>query len=425
MALVDTRSFNLIPQQGGAAQGIARGLGTIGAFQQLGQQNIALEREQQVRQALGGATEFAPQTQQQQQLAAQTAGLGGALARAEQPQPIKTQEEKIEIARNIDPAVTNRILKDMGLDDASKRAEMSRFAADLETTPFSMRREKIEARSQKLRAEGRDPTQTDKLLDLDEATQNQGLLGVQLADLSTKERFGVKERLAARKAKGLEEEGPSEVQSSKILPGGVVQIVRKDGTIETKAPDEVAKDIVERAEERGVKLQQKRAQGRGLGKDAAKVAAAATKQVGNLRSNNATLKQVIDEVRGGAETGPLSDKLPSFRAESVRLETLRNKLGLDVVGAVTFGALSEGELNLALGTALPTRLDGPELIEWADAKIVAQEKMATYLEDQAIFLSKTGNTPADWLERQREKQETAPESGTTVQQVGRFQVRVK
>lgn len=196
MPLIDTSRFNLIPQQGGIAQALGQGLQTQAAFQKVGQQNLALQREQQVGQALAGIRqpEFAPQTQQQQQLAEQTAGLGGALAQAEQPQPIKTQEEKIRLAQEIDPVITNRIIKDLGLDTASKRAEMSRFAADLETTPFNLRRGKIEARVQNLRAEGRDPSQTEQLLGLDETAQNSSLLGIQLADLTTKERLAMKER---------------------------------------------------------------------------------------------------------------------------------------------------------------------------------------------------------------------------------------
>lgn len=413
---IDARGFDLTGV-GQLSGGLGRALAGGQQLQRAAAQEMRLqqaERGEKIRQLLGGAQP----TEQQQLLAEQSIGLGEDEA-ISQAKP--TEAQLMEQAIKIDPILARKQFEAIGIDSASKRAEASRFAAQVQSVPPEMQNRLIQERAQNLKAEGRDPKDTLELLDMPPAQRNQALTGVQLMDLATKDRITARERIA----KGLEKESISEVQSSKILPGGVVQIVRKDGTIETKAPDEVAKDVVERAEDRGVNLQQRRAQGRGLGKDAAKVAAEATKQVGSLRSNNATLKQVINEVRGGAETGPLSAKLPSFRAESVRLETLRNKLGLDVVGAVTFGALSEGELNLALGTALPTKLDGPELVKWAEDKISAQEKMAKYLEDQAIFLSKSGSTPAMWLEQQRERAEAAPESGTTVQQVGRFQVRVK
>ena len=141
-----------------------------------------------------------------------------------------------------------------------------------------------------------------------------------------------------------------------------------------------------------------------LGAAAAASAGKAIDQPNKMRANNQTLRTVIDTVRAGGASGPLISKLPSFRAESVRLDNLQKQLGLDVIGSVTFGALSQGELDLALSKALPTALDGPELIKWADDKIAAQEKLADYLEEQAIFLSKENNTEADWAELQKTKQ---------------------
>ena len=226
------------------------------------------------------------------------------------------------------------------------------------------------------------------------------------------------------KAKSSESKG-SEVQSSSILDDGTVQLVYKDGTVEIKQPDEAGKELVRRGKERGVDLQQRRAQGRGLGKDAAKIATKLFGRVGTMKANNRTLRKVIAEVEAGAETGPLSAKLPSLRAASVRLDQVRSELGLDVVGSVTFGALSEGELNLAMSTALPTKLDGPELVKWAQEKIDAQEKLVNYLEDQAIFLSDKGNTPAMWLEQQRgqtpqaETQAAPQESTQAISATGR------
>jgi len=82
MPLVDVRGFglNVMPQQG-----LLGGLQEISAFQQLGQQNIQAEKSAQIRQLLGQAGQVAPQTEQQQQLAAQTAELGGPQALEEQP----------------------------------------------------------------------------------------------------------------------------------------------------------------------------------------------------------------------------------------------------------------------------------------------------------------------------------------------------
>jgi hypothetical protein len=221
-------------------------------------------------------------------------------------------------------------------------------------------------------------------------------------------------------------DGLSQVQSSEFLPGGGTRIVRKDGTVEVVQPTPDEKAIIQAGEDRGIDIQQRRAKGRGLGVGAAKVANQALETTDKMRANNIKLRRVIEEVRGGAQTGPLADRLPSFRASTRRLIQIKNELGLDVVGAVTFGALSEGELNLAMDTALPTTLDGPDLIEWAENKIAAQEKLANYLEEQAIFLSKPGNTAADWLERGRNQKairEQQPAQPAT-QGAGRFTIEV-
>lgn len=193
----------------------------------------------------------------------------------------------------------------------------------------------------------------------------------------------------------------SDVQSAKIMEDGTVQFVRKDGTVEVKTLDEANADIIKRAANFGVDVQTKRSQGRKIGKDAASVSSKAFTQLNNIRGNILNLKNVITTVGSGADTGPLAKKLPSFRAESIKLDNIRNRLGLDVISGVTFGALSEGELQLALNTALPTGLQGPELVKWANEKIAAQEKLSNYLEEQAVFLGKPGNSISDFIEMKK------------------------
>jgi hypothetical protein len=90
--------------------------------------------------------------------------------------------------------------------------------------------------------------------------------------------------------------------------------------------------------------------------------------------------------------------LPNWNASTIELENLRNQLGLDVVGSVTFGALSESELELALDTALPTNLGEDALADWLRRKVSAQEKLVDNLTMQAQFLSVPGRTLDQWIE---------------------------
>ena len=418
---VDVRNL-ILPQSQGIAGALGRGLATQQAFQQVGQQNLAAQREAQVREALLGGQQLPPpaglgaaaQPTPIAQEGMQPTGLGAAIQPPPPPPP--TQEEKIRLAREIDPAITNRLLKDFGLDDASKRAEMSRFASDLENTPFAQRRGKIEARIQKLRSEGRDTANTEKLLGMDETAQNQGLLGIQLADLSTKERLTFREKQAAARAKEVKL-GGKEVKSSKILDDGTTIQSMKDGTTQVISAagealmGDARSEAIKKAQTFAVELQGKRAQQREGGKGAAKIALNAFDQVNKIRSNIGDLREGIRLVREeGAEVGPIADRLPSFRAGARKLENLRSRLGLNVVGAVTFGALSEGELNLAKDVALPKGLSEEETVKWMEDRIEAQQKLSNNLEEAALFLSEPGNTVADFIRftKQRDKEGQAP-----------------
>lgn len=142
---------------------------------------------------------------------------------------------------------------------------------------------------------------------------------------------------------------------------------------------------------------------RELGTQAGRLASKAPEAIGKIQTNINNLKEVIRLVGNGANTGPLASRLPSFQQASIELDNVRSRLGLDVVGAVTFGALSEGELQLALSTALPNNLQGPALVQWAQQKIAAQEKLRDYFSRQSVFLSKPGNSIPKFLESETDR----------------------
>jgi len=204
-----------------------------------------------------------------------------------------------------------------------------------------------------------------------------------------------------------------ETQASQILDGGLIVFAGKDGTskvIRAGTNEEVtgqeALDAIKEAEERGITIQGERAGQRRAAVVAVNTSLSAFDQVSKSRSNIANLEEakrlVVEE---NANTGVIADKLPNWKASSVALETVKNELGLDVVGAVTFGALSKGELDLALNTALPTNLTEDALVDWIDRKIVAQQKLQKYLYNQAIYLADGDKTIGDWLRTQRDEKE--------------------
>jgi hypothetical protein len=134
-----------------------------------------------------------------------------------------------------------------------------------------------------------------------------------------------------------------------------------------------------------------------MGAQAVKLGIDAFAQLGLVNANIANLDRAIQLVEEeGANTGVIANKLPSWSDATIELKNMQNTLGLDVIGATTFGALSESELDLALQTALPTNLREEALANWLRAKKAAQKKVAGYLTQKAEFFS-TGRGPDQWL----------------------------
>jgi len=124
--------------------------------------------------------------------------------------------------------------------------------------------------------------------------------------------------------------------------------------------------------------------------------------IGKIRTNVANINRAIAALDAGARTGAIDRFLPNITAASVELGQIQKELGLDIVGAVTFGALSQGELDLALSTALPVGLDEPALRDFLVRKRDAQNKLISYFTDQINFLD-AGGTPVEFLNRQQQE----------------------
>ena len=140
-----------------------------------------------------------------------------------------------------------------------------------------------------------------------------------------------------------------------------------------------------------------------------KASTQAIEQSGDAYSRLATIKSTIpkyDEAirlirEEGASSGPIASRFPSFQSSTLELEAVQRELGLGVVSSVTFGALSEAELAIAMQTGLPTNLKGPALIDWLERKKASQIKLAGYVSEAAQFLGTPGNNIAKWMAKGR------------------------
>ena len=225
-------------------------------------------------------------------------------------------------------------------------------------------------------------------------------------------------RLDARRAE-MEATTGVEVQSSKIMDDGTTVMTMKDGTRRVINPQgqsvegEAAQQAIAQANKVGTALQGERAGARSGATLAQGVVKEAFTTLGNIRSNITNLDKVATLLdKPGVSTGVIESQLPTWDASTIELRNMRSRLGLDVVGSVTFGALSEGELNLALDVALPTNLSPPDLKRWVLSKKAAQEKLSNYFSEQVRFLSIPGNTLGDWEQHQINRSRMGAGSGT-------------
>jgi hypothetical protein len=129
-------------------------------------------------------------------------------------------------------------------------------------------------------------------------------------------------------------------------------------------------------------------------KSGAKMSAGYIDQSMKLRRALPQYDEVVRLVNQGAQTGPIFDALPSLREASILMDQLKGTMGIAVVNSATFGALSEKELALAMDTALPTKLSGQPLADWAMRKKEATGKLIDYLGWAASAIDTTNMSPA-------------------------------
>ena len=138
---------------------------------------------------------------------------------------------------------------------------------------------------------------------------------------------------------------------------------------------------------------------KGLLEQASKVSGDAFDQLRGNRQTITTMNEAIKAIDNNASSGFFSKYLPSFRESTIQLENAAQRMGLDVIAATTFGALSEGELRLAMDTAVPSNLKPKALKSWLNERITAKKKLSRELTKMAVELGKGKTTVAEYLEK--------------------------
>lgn len=226
------------------------------------------------------------------------------------------------------------------------------------------------------------------------------------------------------------------IQSTQNFQNGTIQKIFKDGSVEVQDPDGKtvtgidARRVLEEANQFETQVTTDRAGGRKQATtdvELATVAELAARKESGSQSTKLSLKQfenaaninksitsidrAISAIDKGAKSGFIYKKFPSLTESSAELESALNQLGLDVVSMTTFGALSEGELRLAMNTAAPRNLDSADLKNWLVRHRAAKVKLMDELNDSAAFLAKPENTLSDLLEQRVNLKGDSQQSG--------------
>jgi len=172
----------------------------------------------------------------------------------------------------------------------------------------------------------------------------------------------------------------------------VPHIIKADGTVQRVIVDgdNVTTETVSESEA-AIVTAKKLAEGQA--KLTSKTIEKGFNSIAGINKNIRNIDRALGALDRGAGTGAVERFLPSIKAASVELNQIQGELALDVVGSVTFGALSQGELDLARDIALPTGLDEPALRDWLNRKKIAQSKLRDYFNEQIQFLDGGGTVP--------------------------------
>ena len=302
------------------------------------------------------------------------------------------------------PEFAKEAFDNIGAVEQHQREEAARDASKALALPFPERRKFLLERATSLESQGRDATETLQLATLDEESQNRELRILEAAALSTQERLAQREGddVPADQQSFealIENMSPEDQKKARRIKAGLDPRAGQSAQ-ERIALDKELQDLVAASE---ANIAESKSFAQTTGTDRAKRIDSGFEQITKIDANIRNLDQAIAAIDDGAASGAVVSRFtPTIRESTVALEQIQAQLGLDVVQAVQFGALSEGELQLALATALPTGLKPPELKQWIQDRKASQEKLRDYISEQIQFLDEGGTVAGFLRKKERE-----------------------
>ena len=371
MPLVTANQYDLVPQFSNIGTGFAQGAQIGNQFRQNRLQDEALAAEQAKQAQINQFSQAA--------MGGDNAALGSLAGvdpqRANQLQTFLSgvkEEEALELNRE-NKVLTQTALEALGLPEDQVR-------------PYLMQKR------EEFKSDGRDTSNIDRALAADDKTmlqmtKMQAVQGKELSDqfdVLYPNTFKAKQLEATNRGLDIREK---ELEQRRELILAQPDIEGQKTTKKLEAEIKL-KPTLEGA----------MAKAEGDVKSSVKIIDQSFERIGKVQSNISNLDRAISALDRGANTGAIQKFVPSITSASRELKQIQNELGLDVIGAVSFGALSEGELNLALDTALDLGQEPETLKQMLIDKKAAQQKLVSYLNEQIQFLD-SGGTIAGWSEK--------------------------
>jgi len=197
-------------------------------------------------------------------------------------------------------------------------------------------------------------------------------------------------------------DGPNVGSQKTYLNGTIVQststgrrVIDPTGKVVTGAE---AQRVIDEANKYDASQAQLVAGSKKIGAVTADQAATAFEKANSVTDSIGSIDRAIAAIDNDALSGFFANYLPDITTASAELRSAMNQMGLDVISSVTFGALSQSEMEVAMSTAVPQNLPPPQLREWLVEKRDKQIKARAALEKAASYLSQPGNTISSWLE---------------------------
>ena len=305
------------------------------------------------------------------------------------------------------PERFKQISEAQGIITTQQKQDAVSFGTKFLNTPAPQRQALIDQRVNSLAAQGRNPSDTAELSGLSEQEQNQAITASMIAALPVSEQTRIARGDESALTAGQREFASltEDLTKKQINEAKLIELGLSPRAVGSAIQTISEKGIAEEIGDAEATVAERKKFGELTGSSRSKAIDAGFDRIAKIDAGIQNIDSAIQAVNDGAGTGAIERRFPSIKAASVELDNIQGRMALDVIGAVTFGALSQGELDLAKQVALPAGLDGPQLIEHLENRKAAQLKLRDYFQEQINFLDQGGSV-AGFL-RSRERQQTA------------------